>query len=235
MNHEEREGQGSDVSRFERLLVQLRRFYGVLPAPPHDAFIVFVWEVLSVGTTPSKRDAALGALRRVRALTPDAVARAPQKTLEQSVALAGPYLEQRLHALRVGADVFRRSPQLAQALRGSPLTARRAARALPLAGPAAAERMLLLAAGHPVLPVDAAIARVGLRLGYGAGSREPRDTARSVRRALSRELDRRTDAYRRALVYLSHHAASTCTEGDPHCGVCPLLEDCPDGRKRTIR
>ena len=74
----------------------LQKFYGALPSPPRDPFTLFVWEVLSVHSTPRKRDAALAALRRIPALTPDAMWRAPQKKLEDSVKLAGPYTEQRL-------------------------------------------------------------------------------------------------------------------------------------------
>ena len=50
------------MSRLEKLLVRLQTFYGALPAPPRDPFILFVWEVLSVHSTPRKRDAALAAL-----------------------------------------------------------------------------------------------------------------------------------------------------------------------------
>ena len=84
--------------RLDDHLTALQRFYGVLPLPPRDPFTLFVWEVLSVHSTPRKRDAALAALKRIRALTPDAMWRAPQKKLEESVALAGPYGEQRLQA-----------------------------------------------------------------------------------------------------------------------------------------
>src|SRR6266852_8674676 len=104
----------SSAARLESLLAALRKFYGALPSPPSDPFILFVWEVLSAHSTPRKRDAALGALKRIRALTPDAMWRAPQKKLEESVALAGPYREQRLNALRTGVDRFRRSPDLPQ-------------------------------------------------------------------------------------------------------------------------
>jgi len=87
----------------------LQKFYGTLPRPPRDPFTLFVWEVLSVHSTPRKRDAALAALKRIRALTPDAMWRAPQKKLEESVRLAGPYLEQRVNALRTGVEIFRRA------------------------------------------------------------------------------------------------------------------------------
>ena len=78
------------VSRLETLLNALQKFYGVLPPPPRDPFTLFVWEVLSVHSTPRKRDAALAALKRIPAMTPDSMWRAPQKKLEESVKLAGP-------------------------------------------------------------------------------------------------------------------------------------------------
>src|SRR5438067_13539372 len=106
------------MPRIEIWVERLRRFYGVLPEPPRDPFTLFVWEVLSVHSTPRKRDAALAALKRIPALTPDSMWRAPQKKLEESVKLAGPYTENRLSALRTGVDVFRRTPRLPAAIRG---------------------------------------------------------------------------------------------------------------------
>ena len=100
------------MSRLETLIDALQSFYGVLPPPPRDPFALFVWEVLSFHSTPRKRDAAFVTLKRIRALTPDAMWRAPQAKLEASVGLAGPYREQRLRALRTGVDLFRRSPNL---------------------------------------------------------------------------------------------------------------------------
>src|SRR5439155_9778534 len=110
----------------ERLIAALEQFYGRLPAPPADPFMLFVWEVLSAHSSPRKRDAALAALKRARALTPDAMWRAPQKVLAESVTLAGPYAEQRLRALRTGVEVFRRSRDLPEVIRGPLPAARRA-------------------------------------------------------------------------------------------------------------
>ncbi len=219
-------------SRLEHLVGALGTFYGLLPVPPRDPFTLFVWEVLAAHSTPRKRDAALAALRRNRALTPDAMWRAPQKTLQESVALAGPYIDQRLRALRTGVEVFRRSPDLPARIRGPLLAARRAIKPLPQLGETGAHRMLLFGADHCVLPVDARLSRVARRLGYGEPHENFRRQARSVQEALARELSPSIDSYRRAFVYLSHHGAATCTEGDPHCAVCPLLKDCPEGKKR---
>jgi endonuclease III len=219
------------MSRLEQLIDALQKFYGALPSPPRDPFGLFVWEVLSVHSTPRKRDAALGALKRIRALTPDAMWRAPQKKLADSVSLAGPYAEQRLRALRTGVDRFRRMPNLPQVIRGPLPAARRSLKGLPQMGESGAYRMLLFAADHPVLPVDSAVSRVARRLGYGQEHADFTKTARSVREAVVGELRADAETFRRAFRYLSHHGVVTCTERDPHCGVCPLLQDCPYGRQ----
>jgi endonuclease-3 len=219
--------------RLTALVDRLHEFYGGLAPPPHDPFTLFVWEVLAVHSTPHKRDAALQALRKIRALTPDAMGRAPQKKLEGAVALAGPYLEQRLAALRTGVSIFRRSPDLARTLGGPIAGARRALKGLPQMGEAGAYRMLLFAGGHPVMPVDARVSRVARRLGYGEEARDFSRTARSIREAVARELPPEVEAYRRAFVYLNHHGAATCAETDPHCHICPLVGDCAYGRTRV--
>jgi hypothetical protein len=54
---------------------------------------------------------------------------------------------------------------------------------------------------------------------------------RRLRQAIVSRLPRSSGAYRRAFLYFSHHAVMTCTE-NPHCGVCPLLSDCREGRRR---
>ena len=220
------------MSRLETLLNALQKFYGLLPSPPHDPFTLFVWEVLSVHSTPRKRDAAMAALKRIPALTPDAMWRAPQKKLEQSVTLAGPYAENRLRALRSGVELFRRSPELPATIRGPLAPARRALKPFPQLGETGAHRMLLFAADQVILPVDSRINRVGQRLGYGNAAGDFKKQSRSVQAALTRELTASADVYRHAFLYLSHHGGATCTEADPHCPICPLLRDCPDGQKR---
>lgn len=221
------------MPRLETLLEALQKFYGMLQPPPRDPFMLFVWEVLSVHSTPRKRDAALAALKRIPALTPDSMWRAPQKKLEQSVTLAGPYLENRLRALRTGVEIFRRSPALPATIRGPLAAARRALKPLPQLGETGAHRMLLFAAGQVILPVDARVSRVGRRLGYGEAAGDFKRQARSVQEALTRELPASVDDYRRAFLYLSHHGGATCTETDPHCSICPLLTDCPEGERRV--
>ena len=149
-------------------MIELQAFYGLIPSPPTDPFALFVWETLARKSTPAGRDAALAALRRAHVLTPDAVLRAPRATLEAAVAPAGSSVDLRLDALRAGAEVFRRHRALPAAIRGPLTAARRSLRLLPQLDPAAAHRMLLFAGNHPVMPADARVQRVVLRLGYAA-------------------------------------------------------------------
>lgn len=218
-------------TRLQAVVDALRQFYGRLPRPPADPFAFFVWEVLSAETVPAKRDAAFAALKKIPALTPDAIKRAPQARLEAAIALAGPYREQRLEALRGGMDRFRRTPGLASLIRGPLPAARRVLRGFPHLGEPGARRMLLFAAYHRVLPVDARVARVAARLGYGMTTRDLKSRIRSVQRRLGNELPDDLDAFRATFVYLSHHGSITCTERDPHCGVCPLVRECPHGQQ----
>ena len=148
------------------------------------------------------------------------------------MALAGPYLDQRIARLRTGVDLFRRTLTLKAIIRGPLPAARRALKPFPILGEGGAHRMLLFAADHPVLPVDARVSRVGRRLGYGADFADFKKTSRSVQAAMAPELPTMSVVYRRAYLYLSHHGAATCTEAEPHCGVCPLLDDCPEGKRR---
>src|SRR5207249_3093265 len=213
-----------DVNRLESQLSRLYKFYGLLPTLPKDPFILFVWEVLSVHTTPLKRDAGLAAFKKLRALTPDAMWRTPHSKLEEILKNVGPYLDNRMENLRNGVDVFRRNRDLPAIIRGPMIAARRAIKPLPQLGETGAHRMLLFTADQIVMPVDARVSRVGRRLGYGEPHDNFRRQARSVQEALTTELPASVDRYRRAFLYVSHHGTATCTEADPHCAVCPLLK-----------
>jgi len=217
------------------LVAALERFYGPLPAPPVDPFRYYVWEVLSAHTTPGRRDAAYAALLRIPALTPDAMFRAARGRLVAALAHAGPYQDQRLHALLVGVEQFRRQPAFAAIVRGTLRRARRLLAKLPRLGEGGVHRMLLFGGQHCVMPIDRDVARLALRLsGSGAWDRQTPPRLRPLRRMLEAGLPREEPAFRHAALYLRHHAVQTCAD-DPHCSVCPVGEGCPsrhDGAHR---
>ena len=217
-------------SRISRLVSRLKKRYGALPAPPSDAFTLFVWGILTNHSRVRERDAALRALKRSGALTPEGMWKAARTTLEDIVGLVGPYRDQRLLGLRKGVDMFRANPQLTSAMGGPVPAALRALKGMPQMGEAGAYRMLLFVGGQSVLPVDARVARVATRLGYGEKVENFSKTARSIRAALAPELPASAAAYRQTYLYLEHHGTSICTETDPQCEDCPLLSDCPYGK-----
>lgn len=215
--------------RLAKSIRRLQAFYGVLAAPPTDAFALFVWEILSNHSTPKKRDAAFDSLKRQRLLTPEAMWRAAAQVLEEAVGRAGPYRDQRLLTLRKGVEVFQQTPTLCELLKGPLSSAMFLVKQLPrMSGDSGAYRMLLFAGGHALLPVDARVGRVATRLGYGENHSNFGKTAKTIRQAVAHELTS-SDSYRRTYIYLAHHGAMMCTEAHPRCDECPLVKECPYG------
>ena len=105
------------------------------------------------------------ALRRIPALTPDSLKKVSRGKLETIVRLCGPFVEERLSALETGADMFRRQRSFADRLHGPLRAAWLALRDLPHLGEAGAARVLLFASPHSLIPVDAAMTRLAVRLG----------------------------------------------------------------------
>jgi endonuclease III len=209
------------LANFAELVDRLAAFYGPLPPPPADAFGFYVWEVLGTRTTAGRRDAAMAALRRVPALTPDSLRKLARGRLEAIVRQCGPHADERLAALDAGVAVFARQP-----LAGPWRDAWLAARDLPHLGRAGALRLLMFTGSSLTVPVDADLVRLATRLGLVAPRPHVARLAREVRTRLDAVLPRGLPERRRAVLYLQHHADSTCVESLPHCGVCPLRSSC---------
>lgn len=207
------------------MIAALRQFYGLQPTPPADLFQFLVWEILSEHALPARRDLAWQALRRIPALTPDAVFRTPQKDLLEVVGTAGPHRDEKVERIRAVVGEFRRHRERlhAEALAGAPLiTVGRVLRRLDSVPPAMRDRAILFAVGRPVLPIDDEVHRVVSRL-----RGEPHNRRRSrTRRWLKQHVPSDISAYREAIVYLRHHALHTCVKVGPHCTVCPLRLEC---------
>ena len=207
------------------MIQTLRDFYGLQPTPPADLFQFFVWEVLSEHALPARRDLAWHALRRLPALTPDAMFRAPTKDLLDAIGTAGPHREEKLERIRAIVGEFKRHRDLlsAEALaRMSVLAVARTLRRLEQAPVAMRERALLFALGRRVLPMDEEISRVVGRLMGDPHNRRHQP----ARRWLTARVPQDIAAYRDAVLYLRHHAQHTCLKVGPHCGVCPLRGSC---------
>jgi endonuclease III len=221
------------LASFGDALDRLAAFYGPLRMPPDDPFGYFVWEVLGTRTTAGRRDAALAALRRVPALTPDGLKKLARGRLEAIVRLCGALADERLAALDAGVRVFERQPRIVQRLRGPLRAAWPAARDLPHVGHAGAVALLLFAGASRTVPVDEGLARVATRLGLVEPTANRRRLLRGARRALDAVLPSASADRRRAVLYFRHHAEHACAPVNPHCGVCPLRSGCPEGMRHA--
>jgi A/G-specific adenine glycosylase len=208
------------------VLDQLKHFYEPQPDAPHDAFAFYVWYVLGERATPARRDAAMAALKRIPALTPDSMWKAARAKLNDAISHAGPP-DDLTQALAAGVEVFRQHRNLGERIRGPIMQARRAANLLSALGAAGAQWMLLAAGGHPILPRHAGIGRVATRLGVVATpSCAPGVALSRAARLVAATLPRDVAFLNAATLYLTHHASVTCTLAFPHCRVCPLAVDC---------
>jgi endonuclease III len=203
----------------------LKQFYGLQPTPPADWFQFFVWEIVSDQALPARRDLAWQALRRIPALTPDAMFRAPKQELLDALGIAGPNREDRLDRLRAIVGEFKRHrDELAneRLARASTLAVTRALRRLDHATSATRARALLFAGDRAVLPMDDDMLRVVSRL-MGTPENRCRPVAR---RWLTARVNAEPSSFRDAVIYLRHHAQHTCLKVGPHCGICPLRPRC---------
>lgn len=213
------------------MLDDLKRFYGLQPLPPDDPFSFFVWEILSEGAVPARRDQAWRALARVPALTPDAMFRTPESDLCGAVRLAGGDAGERVARLRATAAAFRRHRgDLDEGAfrRAGVWRAWRALERLEHVPAPMRARALLFCGGYAVLPLDEDVRRVVARLS-GIGAR--RLTA--LRRWILARTGQTLEARREAVVYLAHHARQTCVRAGPHCGICPVREGCAWRSRRS--
>jgi endonuclease III len=219
----------------DSIVPQLREFYGLLPQPPSDPFQFFVWEILSADALPARRDLAWQALRRVPALTPDAMARTPQAELLEVARIIGPRADERLERIRATTGEMKRHRETLDPdrLRTRGLTyAARVFRRLAHLPRDVLNRALVYAAGYPVLPLDDGAARVVMRIegqdttAPGASHHQQR---RQARRLMASRLPVAAHDYGTALLYLRHHAEHTCSV-TPHCRVCPLAARCKSAK-----
>ena len=227
----------------------LREFYGLLPPPPADPFQFFLWEILSADALPARRDLAWQALRRIPALTPDAVFRTPMKALQEAVGLIGPHRDERIENIRATTGEFKRHRDLFEGdalARAGLRPALRTLRRLTHLPRETLDRALLYAGEYLVLPLDDATARVvarlegtaipisegaeGFTLKRARWGGELRRQRRRARKTLAAQLPGELPAYREAVLYLRHHAQHTCIAVGPLCGVCPLVSDCVFGQ-----
>lgn len=210
---------------------RLEEAYGPRPwGRRHPPVAELVTTVLSQSTTDANQHRAFA---RLRAAFPtwEAVRDAPREEVQEAIrpaglaAQKGPRIQEILARILDeprGADL--------EWLADAPLPEAMAyLTALPGVGPKTAACVLCFSFGRPVLPADTHVHRIALRLGIV----RPRASALAAQERLSAWVPPRW-------VYGTHmrlvaHGRALCRARSPRCPECPLLDLCPEGRRRARR
>ena len=102
-------------------------------------------------------------------------------------------------------------------------------RKLPGVGPKTVACVLLFSLGRPVLPVDTHVYRVSRRLGLISARVSPERAQEELERQLPPE------EFERFHLSLIEHGRRVCRARRPHCELCILRQECPEGSaKREV-
>ncbi|MBO2520910.1 MAG: endonuclease III [Firmicutes bacterium] len=152
--------------------------------------------------------------------TPEAFAALPYEVLEEEIKEIGLYRNKAKHIIEM-------SRRLLEAFDGEVPQDRDALQTLPGVGRKTANVVVSNAFGIPAIAVDTHVFRVANRLGLARGAKTPLETEKQLMRNIPREL------WSAAHHWLIHHGRRVCHARNPRCGQCPLLELCPEGKRRT--
>ena len=207
---------------------RLEKKYGpVEPPEPWPVLDELVATILSQNTSDANSGAAFEELVR-RFDGWDAVRRAPVRRVAAAIRRAGLSNQKAPRIKAILKTIHQKRGELSlDYLCETPADeAWEYLRALPGVGPKTAACVLLFACRRPVLPVDTHVHRVSRRLGLIG----PRTGAAKAHEELARLVPpRRVLEFH---IQLIRHGRTACSARKPKCEGCPLLDLCPDGRKR---
>ncbi len=211
------------------IVARIEPIYGLPPWRPHgDPMAELVLTLLSQNTSDRNSGRAFVRLLE-RYPTWDAVLAADTAEIEDAIAIGGlaPTKAARLKAMLAEIAERRGGLDLSH-LSELPLDEAKAwLGELPGVGPKTAACVLMFALGRPALPVDTHVHRVAIRLGL-IPPEMPAAQAHAALEAMTPP--EQMYAFHVALI---KHGRRLCTARRPRCGECPLLDSCPEGRRRT--
>jgi len=190
-----------------------------------DPFRTLITTILSQNTADRNTVRAFENLSNKFKITPEVLAKADKKQLEQCLKVAGLYRHKAKTIKEVSKTVAEKYSGNLRQIFSLPLEeARKEIMQLPGVGPKTADVLLLFSAGKPTIPVDTHVDRVSKRLGLA-----PTDgDYESVREALQSIYDPRE--YLAVHVLLISHGRKYCKAKSPLCKQCPLNTLCPSRR-----
>jgi endonuclease-3 related protein len=198
--------------------------------PAQTPFEVVVGAILTQNTAWRNVEYAIANLKAAAALTPAALAGIDRGELENLIRPAG-FFRQKAERLQLFARhlLSRYGGDLAAMLSGSMQAVRVELLACKGVGPETADSILLYAGDRPSFVVDAYTRRLFTRLGLLGGSEE----YEAIRALFMDNLPPDTDLFNEYHALIVEECKIFCRKRAPLCPACPLLADCPFGRKNV--
>ncbi len=187
-----------------------------------NSFATLIATIISQNTTDKNTARAFENLSNKFRITPETLAEAEIKRIENCLKVAGLYHNKARAIQQVSRVVLKKyNGNLAQILSKPLDEAREELLQFPGVGPKTADVLLLFSAKKPTIPVDTHVNRVSKRLGLVTKEAD----YETVRRTLQLIYDPKD--YLAVHVLLISHGRKYCKAKTPLCKECPLARVCP--------
>jgi endonuclease-3 len=187
-----------------------------------DSFATLIATIISQNTNDKNTARAFENLSNKFRITPETLAKAEIKQIENYLKVAGLYHNKARAIQQVSRIVLQKyNGNLTQILSKPLDEAREELLQLPGVGPKTADVLLLFSAKKPTIPVDTHVNRVSKRLGLVTKEAD----YETVRRTLQLIYDPKD--YLAVHILLISHGRKYCKAKTPLCNECPLARICP--------
>lgn len=187
-----------------------------------DPFETLIVTIISQNTADRNTARAFERLSKRFEIKPEALAKAENSQIEETLRVAGLYRNKAKTIKRISTIILEKFHGSLQPILSLPLKeARKTLMALPGIGPKTADVVLLFSAKQPTIPVDTHVNRVAKRLGF-APANEDYDAVRTSIQSLYNPRD-----YLAVHVLLIAHGRRYCKARRPLCEQCPVNMHCP--------
>ncbi len=219
------EGRGHSTNEHATIILQIlqRKLNLAKWTKQHrDPFATLVVTILSQNTADRNTARAFEALSKRFEISPEALAQANLRQIEDAIRVAGLYKNKAKAIKQAATIVLQNYDGTLQPILTLPFaTARNTLLRFPGVGPKTADVVLLFSASQPTIPVDTHVNRVSKRLGFAPAKADYEE----VRNALQSIYDPRD--FLSVHLLLIAHGRRYCRALRPLCDECPINSYCP--------
>jgi len=188
----------------------------------HDPYETLVITIISQNTADTNTERAFGNLKKCFKITPEVLANAPLKDIEECIRVGGLYKGKAQAIQKASKTILEKFQGSLNPILSLPVEeARKTLMEMPGVGPKTADVVLLFSANQPTVPVDTHVNRVSKRLGLA-----PQDGNYEAVR-LSIQLKFNAKDFLAVHLLLIALGRKFCKAHNQYCKKCPVNNYCP--------